>query len=114
MNRIDLSQDRIQLTSATAKMGPILIVVGLALLGLSVALGAGVGWNTLWKSYLIGFMASAGIALGALFFVMLQHITRSGWSITVRRLAEGIARNLSWMWILFVPILVISFFMKVT
>ena len=106
MNRIDLSQDRIQLTSATAKMGPILIVVGLALLGLSVALGAGVGWNTFWKSYLIGFMASAGIALGALFFVMLQHITRSGWSITVRRLAEGIARNLSWMWILFVPILV--------
>ncbi len=106
MNRIDLSQDRIQLTSATAKMGPMLIVVGLALLGLSVALGAGVGWNTFWKSYLIGFMASVGIALGALFFVMLQHITRSGWSITVRRLAEGIARNLSWMWILFVPILV--------
>jgi len=106
MNRIDLSQDRIQLSSSTAKMGPILIVAGLALLGLSVALASSAGWNTFWKAYLVGFMASAGIALGALFFVMLQHITRSGWSVTVRRLAEGIARNLSWMWMLFIPIIV--------
>ena len=31
------------------------------------------------------------IALGALFFVALQHACRAGWSVTVRRLAELLA-----------------------
>jgi hypothetical protein len=32
-----------------------------------------------------------------LFFVLLQHITKAGWSVTVRRPAEAIAANaLDW------------------
>ena len=30
------------------------------------------------------------VALGGLFFVLLQHLTRAGWSVVVRRIAEAI------------------------
>jgi hypothetical protein len=103
----DVKQDNIRLTGVAAKLGPTLAIIGIALLGLSAALGNGEGWTTFWKSYLVGWMVGLGLCLGALFFVLLQHMTRSGWSVTVRRLAEGIAKNLAWMWILFVPILIL-------
>jgi hypothetical protein len=58
-------------------------------------------------SYLTAYMFTLGIALGALFFVMLQHITRAGWSVVVRRIAENMAGTLfPWMAVLFVPIAV--------
>ena len=41
------------------------------------------------------------------FFTILQHLVKAGWSVTVRRLAEGIAANLSWLWVLFIPIFVL-------
>jgi hypothetical protein len=101
-----LKHDSIHLGGIAAKLGPILAVVGVVFLGISVALGSGEGWNTFWKSYLTGWMVSVGLCLGALFFVLLQHMTRSGWSVSIRRLAEGIAKNLTWLWMLFVPILI--------
>jgi hypothetical protein len=77
--------------------------------GLAATLGLdGLGGSGLfWKSYLFGFMVATAICLGALFFVLLQHITKAGWSVTVRRPAEAIAANLQWLWILFIPILVL-------
>ncbi|MGC4055572.1 MAG: hypothetical protein QM757_42650 [Paludibaculum sp.] len=32
--------------------------------------------------------------MGALFFVMVQHLTGSAWSVTVRRLMENIMRTI--------------------
>jgi hypothetical protein len=51
-------------------------------------------------------MGVLGICLGALFFTMIQHITRAGWGIVVRRLAENIMGALPFMLLLFVPIVV--------
>ena len=107
MKVADVKNDNIRLGGGAAKLGPVLSIVGIATLGLSAALGNGEGWNTFWKSYLVGFMVALGLCLGALFFILLQHMTRSGWSISIRRLAEGIAKNLSWLWMLFVPILIL-------
>jgi len=59
-------------------------------------------------SYLVGYMGVLGICLCALFFTMIHHITRAGWSVSVRRLAENIASTLPFMLLLFIPI-VISF-----
>ena len=106
MKVADINTDHLRLSGAATKAGPLLAGIGAALLGISAALGSG-EWTTFWKSYLFGWMVVVGIALGAMFFILLQHMTRSGWSISVRRLAEGIAKNLKWMWILFVPILVL-------
>ncbi len=65
------------------------------------------GSAVFWKSYLLAFMVAQAICLGALFFVLLQHVTKAGWSVTVRRPAEAVAANLQWLWLLFIPILVL-------
>jgi hypothetical protein len=81
----------------------------MVLLGLGIAL-IGAAWATggdhFYFSYLVGYMGVLGICLCALFFTMVQHITRAGWSITVRRLAENIAGTLPFMLLLFIPIVV--------
>jgi hypothetical protein len=105
----DVTNDHIRLSGAAFKAGPILIVIGVVLLALSVLIGFGDGEvaTTFWKSYLVGWMAATGLQLGALFFILLQHLTRAGWSVSTRRLAEGIARNFNWTWILFLPIIIL-------
>lgn len=52
-------------------------------------------------SYLTSFAFFTGLGMISLFFVMLQHITRSSWSVVLRRIPETIASNL-WVWALFV------------
>ena len=42
-------------------------------------------------AYLIAFVYYLSITLGAQFFVLVQHLCRAGWSVTVRRIAEAIA-----------------------
>lgn len=42
-------------------------------------------------SYLVAFVFWLTFMLGGLFFVLVQHITKAGWSVTVRRIAETIA-----------------------
>ena len=44
-------------------------------------------------SYLVAFAYFASVALGAMFYVMVQHLTGSAWSVTVRRLMETIMRT---------------------
>lgn len=56
-------------------------------------------------AYLTGFAFWVSIALGALFFTMLQHLTSATWSIVVRRIAEQIAAQLPWLFLLFIPLL---------
>jgi hypothetical protein len=55
-------------------------------------------------SYLTSFAYVASIALAALFFVMLQHVTRSKWSAVLRRLPESVASNLWILLFLFIPV----------
>lgn len=63
-----------------------------------------------WKerleaSYLVAFSFFLSITLGALFFVVVQHLAKAGWSVVVRRVAEGISVNVGLCLILFLPIL---------
>jgi hypothetical protein len=39
-------------------------------------------------AYLMGFLTVLTMALGSTFFVLLQHLTSAGWSVTVRRTSE--------------------------
>ncbi len=80
----------------------VLLGLGLVLIGAAWATGG----EQFYASYLVGYMGVLGICLGALFFTMLQHITRAGWSISVRRLAENMMATLPFMLLLFVPIVV--------
>jgi hypothetical protein len=44
-----------------------------------------------WHSYLVSFFYFLSIALGGLFFAALQHVTKAGWSVNIRRLVESFA-----------------------
>lgn len=79
---------------------------GVGIVGL---LASGVGYflnhEQFFFSYLVSFTFFSSIALGSLFFVMLQHLTRSEWSVVLRRIPEAISSNL-YIWALFlIPVL---------
>ncbi|MEX2673250.1 MAG: hypothetical protein WD294_14190 [Phycisphaeraceae bacterium] len=59
-------------------------------------------------AYLTAFGIFLSISVGALFFVIIQHLVRAGWSVVVRRLAEVMAANLMLLAILAVPILILA------
>ena len=91
-------------------LGPRLVtgglLTGVVLLGAATLLaGADDGWRPFLRGYLFAFIAVLSLSLGSLFFTILHHLTRAGWSVVVRRIAEAMAANLRWIWILFLPIL---------
>ncbi len=55
-------------------------------------------------AYLLNFTFYLTITLGCIFFVMIQHLTKAGWSVTVRRVAEVLGCAIFPMALLFVPI----------
>jgi len=82
-------------------------VIGLAGIAVSLLIafvGPEKTWERFFRSYLVAFIFVLSLSLGAFFFVFIQHLTRAGWSASVRRVAEGIMANLMWIWVLFIPI----------
>lgn len=59
-----------------------------------------------WFAYLSAWLFCVSISLGAVFFVMFQHITRARWVTSVRRYAEMIMSNFGWLAILGLPIFI--------
>ncbi|HSN97180.1 MAG TPA: hypothetical protein VLS89_02745 [Candidatus Nanopelagicales bacterium] len=55
-------------------------------------------------SYLTGFVWVTTIALGGLFFVIIQHLTRAGWSVAPRRHMEWLSSALPACAALFLPV----------
>ncbi len=100
-----------QLGPAARRMtvsGSVLAVAGL--FGIAALIG---GQSSLWFSlfahaYLVAFTFYLSITLGALFFVMLHHLSRAGWSVTLRRLAEALSGNIGLMGLLFLMMLVLT------
>jgi hypothetical protein len=106
--RLDISRESRQLgdlaggiTRPAALIGAIGLVVS-ALGGLLIEGGA----TRFFQAYLVNYAYFLSLALGALFWVMLQHLTRSGWSVVVRRLGETLAATLPVLAVLFIPILI--------
>jgi hypothetical protein len=56
-------------------------------------------------SYLVAFLFFLTLALGGLIFVLIQFVTRAGWSVAVRRQAENLMGTLPLFVILFLPLL---------
>ncbi len=62
------------------------------------------GMDHLLETYLVSFAFFLSISLGGLFFVLLEHCTRAGWSVVARRVAEAIAANVWLMAVLVIPV----------
>ncbi len=56
-------------------------------------------------SWLVSFLFFLSLALGGLFFVLMQYATQGGWGIVLRRLGETIFTTLPVLAVLFLPLL---------
>jgi hypothetical protein len=68
------------------------------------AVGFFLNRDQFFYSYLFAFSFWAGISIGALALLMLQHLTGGGWGLVIRRVLEAATRTLPLVLILFVPI----------
>ncbi len=75
-------------------------VAGLAL----AAVGFAVNREQFFFSYLTAFVFWVMVALGAIFFVLVNHLARAGWSVVVRRLAETAGAAMPVFLLLFLPL----------
>lgn len=57
-----------------------------------------------FHSYIVSFSFVASFSIGALFLVMVHHITRSHWGVTFRRIPETLMRNILWVAVFFLPV----------
>ena len=53
---------------------------------------------------------AVSLSLGAMFFIAIQHLVRAGWSVTTRRIAEGIGASVAAPLILMSPLLLALIF----
>ena len=83
------------------------VVAGaVALLGAVVCAVMGPGNpKQFYFSWLVSFLFFLSLALGALFFVLIQYATQGGWGIVLRRIGETVFVTLPVMAALFVPVL---------
>jgi hypothetical protein len=104
----------IELPASWKAKTPIFLLAGLACIGLGaicfmIAPSSGPDKSLAFKyfvhSYLANFMYILTPALGALFFILVQFLTRAGWSTSIRRLAEIMMAMIPYLAMLFVPII---------
>ncbi|APR99443.1 hypothetical protein [Pajaroellobacter abortibovis] len=76
--------------------------------GMSAAFGLVTYTKRFMYSYLFALYSVLTLALGALFFVVIQHLTKAYWSVTVRRTAEFFAYGLRVFIILALPLLLVA------
>jgi hypothetical protein len=96
--------------SGWRKLPAVLMVVGgfLSVVGAALSYARN-DFHEFGFSWLLAFMFYYSIALGALFMVMVHHLTDAGWSVGIRRFCEHIASLLfPWLAILFLPVLIFS------
>jgi hypothetical protein len=81
------------------------LIGGLALAGIAAAAS---GWMSdprqFYASYLVAYVYFVLVVLGGMFFVMLQHLTGSAWSVTMRRVMENVMVTVPVAAVLFVPV----------
>ena len=85
------------------------VFLGIGVLGLA---GAAAGYKAdphrFAYAWLFGLMTVLPIGLGALFFVVIQHIVAAYWSVTVRRVAEFIMNGLPAIAVLVLPLMFVA------
>lgn len=104
-DEINIPSEELELPSSGvwANLPWIGLALGLAGFGLTAFLGKGHLQETLY-SYTFAYIYFVTFALGGLFFSLLQYLTRAGWSVVVRRLAECVMATMPLFIVLMMPI----------
>lgn len=81
----------------------------LLIVGILITIISGFGYFTdstqFFMSYLVAWIFWVSIGLGALFFVMLNHLTGAVWSMVLRRITESVMIALPFMAIFSIPLI---------
>src|SRR5699024_10208851 len=82
------------------------VLFGVGIVALIVSfVGYFLNHEAFFLSYLVSYVFFASIALGALFFIMSQYLTRATWSLALLRIPETISANLAIWAIFLIPVL---------
>ncbi len=102
-----LEHDKLHVGAVASRLGIPGLLVGILALGLAAWIGLTHDEmrSHFFHSYLAAYSFFLAITLGSLAFVIIQHLARAGWSVTVRRLAERLGLNMFLMAILILPLL---------
>jgi hypothetical protein len=96
-------QDPPGLHAELDRLARLALVVGGVALGACV-LGALLGAEHFFRSYLLAVVFWSGIPLGGLAVLALQHLTGGAWGLVIRRPLESATRTLPFLALLFLPL----------
>jgi hypothetical protein len=88
------------------------LLAKLPILFIGIGIAALVYWSTLFQldqgraifGYLFSFVSVLTLLLGSLIFILIQHVTRAGWSVVIRRVPETVVYLFPIFILLFLPI----------
>lgn len=105
-----LNDTKITMGGFGQKVFSISAIIGVVGLAATVGLGAaaGDGFRHFGYSYLINFAFFLSISLGALVFLPIMFLTRSSWSVVVRRMIEVVAAVLPLMAVMAIPVIILA------
>ena len=95
-----------------AKAGTMALAFGLAGIAVTFAGFFIAGASKVAAAWLVACVFFTAISLGMLFLVMIHHIFDSGWSTVVRRQLEHGIDAFKWLALLFLPLVLLSWFYK--
>jgi hypothetical protein len=109
-----LSKPNISFDASAGGLSVVAMVVGAALVGGAMVLAAGnfggANFEQALAAYHVGTMAVLAMCLGAMFFVMVFHLTNAGWTGTIRRQFENVMSFLPFAFGLVVVTLLIELY----
>jgi hypothetical protein len=98
------STDRVTVSPGKGRLlTGVLLALAVAACAVSAA-GSSIDPRRILFSYLTSWLFLASLSVGALAWLMLQHVTGAVWSVVVRRLLENLTRPLPWIALGFIPI----------
>jgi hypothetical protein len=104
MQHTELAADSYQLEIARWTKGRNVLVFLALVSWVACAAGYVSDPSRFFRSYLVAFGYTTVIGLGAFFFVVVQFLTGSAWSVPLRRFMENIMATLPFGLILFIPV----------
>ncbi|MGO8748464.1 MAG: quinol:cytochrome C oxidoreductase [Thermoguttaceae bacterium] len=103
---LDIGNDRTTLEGIARPASAGLAAAGAVALAAAFAVARSAGRvDYALHAYLADYCFWTSISLGSLFFVGMLHVTRAGWGVVVRRLAEILGCNFTVLAFLFLPVL---------
>ena len=92
VDKSNLVPGKYEISPRMKKIYSVLMFIGVA----TFAIGLLKAPERIWQSYLTSYFYFASLGLGGLFFAAIQHVTKVGWSVNIRRFSESLTSFIPW------------------